>query len=262
MNHNTNIEADMAGILKLQHELSRILADVVDPTAGLAEALDRAATLPGLDCVWAWFTSPDTGEFQLGNCGGIRDALTVELDVFSADSPVGRCLMEQREVGGTWQEAWPEKADLIRNLGWVQIAVLPIVSQGEVVGALGAGRKSSECIDEQCRWVLRTLANDIGSLVAGIRKETQHRTTSENLRHALDSFADRLFIVDTAGIVLYHNLAVTSGSTAGVFSLVGTDIEEVLPGLGGCAGPVVTSIDWCAAPRRRRRRHTWSTARA
>ncbi len=230
MNDHTGIEMDLDRILKLQHELSRILADAVDPLAGLAAAVELAASIPSVDGVWIWFRHDDDGEFVLGDVAGLCDELTMELDVFPTDTPVARRLLAQQESVGTWEDLWPEKAAAIRQFGWKQVAVLPVISQGQVVGALGAGRRTSECVDSNCLWVLRSLANAIGSLVTGIRAETHYRTVSQNLSTMLNSFSDRMFIVDGEGTVLYHNHAAAGGPQACWINLVGSNIELTLPG--------------------------------
>ncbi len=229
MTNSSGIETDLDRILKLQHELGRIMADVVDPMAGLNEALARVAAMPGVDGVWTWFRNSETGDFHLEEAVGLCDPLTLELDVFPAATPVGHRLMAREEVVGTWEGIWPEKAQVIRELGWRQVAVLPILSQGEVIGALGSGRKSAVCMKGNCLWVLRTLANATGALVTSIRNETQHRTLSENLGHMLDSITDRMFIVDPDGKVLYHNAVEMSGPEPLPHNLVGSDIARILP---------------------------------
>ncbi len=230
MKDRTGIEMDLDQILKLQHELSRILADAVDPLAGLADAVELAGSMPGVDGVWTWFRRDDDGEFVLEATAGLCDELTLELDVFPTDAPVGRRLLDEEESVGNWEDLWPEKAAAIRQFGWKQVAVLPVISQGQVVGALGAGRRTSECVNSNCLWVLRTLANAIGSLVTGIRAETHYRTVSQNLSVTLDSFADRMFIVGADGTVLYHNHAAAGGPQASWVNLLDSNIELTLPG--------------------------------
>jgi len=230
MTDSSVIAGETDRILKLQHELSRILADVVDPLAGLQEALDRVVTLPGVDGVWTWFRDDIDGDFSLHHTAGLTDPLTWELDSFPADSPVARRLNARQESVGTWEEIWPAKAQLIHRMGWTRVAVLPIISQGQIVGALGGGRKSTESLSEPCLWILRTLANATGSLLASVRHESRYRNTSENLARLLDSFSDRMFIVAPDGRILYHNLAAVNSGRPDRLDIVGRKMTDVLPG--------------------------------
>ena len=228
MTQNLPIEMDVAGILKLQLELSRVLADVVDPSVGLDVALAKVIGLPGLDGAWTWFRGYETGDFHLHNSAGINEDLALQLDVLPMATPAGQRLIARQETVGSWAAIWPDQLAEISTLGWSDAALLPIVCQGEVVGALGGTSRQPGGIDEKCLLVLRTLANATGSLVATIRNDARHRTVAENLSHMLDSFVDRMYIVDAGGTVLYHNLASAAGRPDGL-PLVGQDISVILP---------------------------------
>lgn len=230
MTDNTYIEMDVNQILKLQHELSRILADVVDPMAGLAEALALVGDLPGLDGVWVWFRSEESGDFHLQESAGICDMMTMMLDILPHDAAIGQRLLEREEVVGHWHDIWPAQAKVIDSLGWTDGVLLPVISQGEVVGALGGGGRTVRCVEKSYLWVLRTLAHATGSLVGSIRIETKHRIASINLSRMLDSFSDRMFIVSAEGEILYHNRAAAAAVSAGRTKLNGAGIEQVLPG--------------------------------
>ncbi len=229
MTDRNHIEDDMDRIIKLQHELSRILIDAVDPSAGLQDALDLAVEMTILDGVWTWFRHENGGDFRLENAAGLAEPLLAELGVLPAGLPTARGLDELREIMGRWQDVWPQKAAAARELGWHQVAILPIISQGEVVGALGGSRRCTDCVASDGLWVLRAMANAMGSLLANVRHESRFRNTGDNLTRLLDSFSDRMFIVATDGTLLYHNLSAVNNGQACCLGLVGTNIEAVLP---------------------------------
>jgi PAS domain S-box-containing protein len=228
MTNTTDIEMDLDRILKLQHEMSRILADVVDPLAGLESALTRVAALPDVAAVWAWFRSDATGDFFMQEAVGLDPVLAVELDVLSETSAPGQQLLDRQEVSGTGPQIWPEKASVFAGAGWNGVTILPIISQGQLVGALGSGFLGGACAEERQVLVLRTLANAIGSLVATIRRETGRRTMSDNLERLLDAFGDAMFVVDPGGIVLHHNRAAAEMCRQ-PRPLVGSGAGEILP---------------------------------
>ncbi len=230
MTDHNGIEMELDQILKLQHQLSRILADAVNPLAGLAEAIETAADMPGVDGVWTWFRSAEGDIFRLEDAASLGAGLTLDLNSFPTTSAMGRRLLANEEFVGTCADLWPEKAEILQDGGWRQLAVLPVVSSGQVVGALAAGRRQNTHVDDNCLWVLRALASSIGSLVTGIRIETQYRTVSQNLTQMLDCFTDRMLIVDEGGIILYHNEAAASVRRGRWQGLVGNNIEQTLPG--------------------------------
>ncbi len=230
MTDDNYIEMDRDQILKLQYELSRILADVVDPLTGLRLALDRLATLPSLDGVWAWFGNEQTGDFHLKESAGAGDLMTLHLDTLALESPVARRLIAREEVLGTWEAVWPDQVHTINELGWADVALLPVISQGQVVGALGCGSKSTACMGDSYLWLLRSLAHATGSLVESVRSETRHRLAGVNLTRMLDSFTDPMFIVGTDGTVLSHNTAAVSATSVIASELKGMNVERILPG--------------------------------
>lgn len=228
MTHTTDIEMDLGRILKLQHELSRILADVVDPLAGLEAALNRVQGLSDVAAVWAWFRSDSTGDFFLQDAAGLEPALAGEIDVLPVASSPGKRLRDLQDSCGPGPLVWPEKATALARTDWSQVTILPIVSQGQLVGALGSGCQGEGCTAEPHLLVLRTLANAIGSLVATIRQETGRRTTSDNLERLLDAFSDAMLVVGPAGEVLHHNRAATEICRE-LPRLTGSDVVRILP---------------------------------
>ncbi len=173
MTDHNRIEMELGQILKLQHQLSRILADAVNPLAGLAEAIETAADMPGVDGVWTWLRSAEGDIFRLEDAASLGAVLTLELDSFPSTSTMGRRLLATEEFVGTCADLWPEKAEILQDGGWRQLAVLPVVSSGQVVGALAAGRRQNTCVDDNCLWVLRALASSIASRPYRTRASSQ-----------------------------------------------------------------------------------------
>ena len=220
-------ETELQRIFKLQHELGRVMADMVDPMAGMSAALGLVAGSPEVAAVWAWFRSEESGDLHLIESAGLDEACQTSLDVLPSGSGLAARLLAREEVRGLPAELVPAAASVWEAAGWREAACLPVVAGGAVVGAIGAARTGEVCLNGSCLWVLRTLAGAIGTLVTQIRHETRERTVSENMNRILDSFTDPMLIVARDGRIVHGNeaLRLLHPGTA----TPGLPVHDVLP---------------------------------
>jgi PAS domain S-box-containing protein len=160
-------------LLEAQRDVGVALSVTNDLNAALERLLETANTLEGIDCGGVYLMNPETGALELEAHSGLSPDFIQRVARYEANAPEAWLVKEGRvrypicsAQGNTEGCFW--SGDGLRAL-----AVIPMLHEGQVLGALNLGSHVQDEIPLPIGVALETIAAQAAGAIARIRLERQ-----------------------------------------------------------------------------------------
>lgn len=177
-------QADL--LLEIQRDLAVDLCRATDLGTAFRQLLAAAMRLPGFDCGGVYARDPDSGVLELLFHHGISEEFAMQAKFHAGGSPQAELARSGQLIYATRDELPPAVAAGIAGEGLTTLAIVPLKSEGLVLGVINVSSHRRERIDSESRIALESLAAQAEGVIALIHaREARHRA-EEHLRSTLE----------------------------------------------------------------------------
>ncbi len=177
-------------LLRLQRDLAVALNSASTLPEAMRMVLDAAVSIDGVECGGVYVADEATGGFRLVAHTGLSATFVEAVSYVAADSPQARRLATARPIYaavGSLAEHHPA----CDAEGLQAIAILPVVHEGQVIGALNVAARQCGELSVAARHTLEAIAARIGGAIDRIRsREALERARDELERRVEQRTAD------------------------------------------------------------------------
>jgi PAS domain S-box-containing protein len=208
-------------LLEAQATLGQKLAASRSLQASLDTCLRSAIETTGMDAGGIYLFG-DGGEATLEAQMNLSPEFAGRVARESLNTPLGR-----RVAGGAGLFLTPADVPerlrkILEDEGIVSLGVIPIASEGRLIGCMNIASKTNEKIDEKIRHALEVVAQTAGSAIERIRAGEQLRLTHASLLALVEHADDHIAIYDHEGGPVLWNRAYADI----VKELLGIDVKQ------------------------------------
>ncbi|WP_295009415.1 EAL domain-containing protein [uncultured Dechloromonas sp.] len=220
--------------LEIEHDLAQRLAAEPSREKVMASLLKAMLRFPELSVGSAYLPAPD-GSYQLLAHEGLSLELIGRTLSFPSTSPFARQAGQGKPVclpladTGEPPDSHPLDPAILRDDGLRCLVLLPILIEECPIACLLLGGKLTSCISPATLHSLETLGRSIGQTVQRLNALDQSRRLQQNLSGVFDALSDFIFVLDSDGIILHYNRAVTETLGYDQEALKGKPILTVHP---------------------------------
>lgn len=216
-------------LLELQFALGQRLSEEQSLERALQDCLDSAIHIAELDCGGIYLVDEERQEIRLAASSGLSQAFVASARAYPLVSEQGRLLRDGHAVYRPYYELTLPQTPATLAEGLRAIAIIPIFHEGALVSALNVASRHDDDIAAADRVALETIAAQMGSNIARLRRETALRVRELEMRAIFDYIDDFLFVLDERGAILRVNAPVVRRLGYASEELVGQPVALVHP---------------------------------
>lgn len=160
-------------LLEAQRDVAVALSVSSDLGAALERLLATAAGVEGLDCGGVYLVNTETGALELEAHLGLSPGFIERVARYDVGSAEVRLVKEGRVLYPVCGADWNTEGSFWAGEKLRSLAVLPLLHEGQVLGALNLGSHTQDEIPSAIRVALETIAAQAAAAIARIRLERQ-----------------------------------------------------------------------------------------
>jgi len=160
-------------LLEAQRDVAVALSVSSDLSAALGRLLETAAGVEGLDCGGVYLLNAETGALELEAHLGLSPTFVERVARYNAGSSEVLLVKEGRGLYPVCGPDWNTEGSFWAGEKLRSLAVLPLLHEGEILGALNLGSHTQDEIPSAIRVALETIAAQAAAAIARIRLERQ-----------------------------------------------------------------------------------------
>ena len=185
--------------MRIQYELSLALNSTTDLRQGIDIVLNFLLRFESIDCGGVYVADPASGALDLLVHRGLSPEFVAHVSHFAADSPSVRMVLTGNARFGNYADISPAVDEIRLKEGLRASALLPVMSQGQLIALINLASHSHDTIPAETRISLETLSLQIGSTVMRLRTDAFLKESEERYRALFDRSLDCVYIHDFEG---------------------------------------------------------------
>ena len=181
------------GVLHLQHDLGIALSGATNLKDSLALIVDTAIKIPNMDSGGVYIVDQDTKALNLLYSTGLSPSFIDKISHHAKDSEQAKIISKGKPIYAEYTQLEISKDPVKQKENLHAIAIIPILYQGEAIGALNIASHSESSISPPTREYLETLASQVGSAIARViiedkifKQNRELKTLSNKLQKEID----------------------------------------------------------------------------
>ncbi|MCK9566661.1 MAG: PAS domain S-box protein, partial [Methanothrix sp.] len=186
-------------VSRLHYDLGLALNSSEDLHQALERVLEVALQLESFDCGGVYEVDPVSGMLDLVAQRGLSPQFVAHASHYAADSPNARLANAGEARFGTYTKISPIENDILLQEGLHAIAIIPVLSQGQLIALLNLASHTQEEIPAGTRNMFETLALQIGNALMRLRSDAARKENELRLRTIFDTSSAGIIIVDPEG---------------------------------------------------------------
>jgi len=190
-------------------EVQRDMAIRLGGASDLEEALDISlkATLEitGMDSGGIYIVDPETGGMDLVHSEGVSEAFISKVGHYDADSENARMVKTGESLYIRYSELDLPRADPMGEEGLRAFAVVPLKSEGRVIGCVNVASHTSDEFFQHDRDALEILSGQIGQAIQRAMLVSSLQESEEDYRITFESTGTAMVIIGMDGTIIDAN---------------------------------------------------------
>jgi PAS domain S-box-containing protein len=181
------------GVLHLQHDLGIALSGVTNLKESLTLIVETAVKIPTMDSGGVYIVDQDTKALNLIYSQGLSPLFVDKVSHYEKGSEQAEIISKGRPTYAEYTQLEISKDPVKQNENLHAIAIIPILYQGEAIGALNIASHSESRISSSTREYLETIASQVGSAIMRVtiedkifRQNRDLQVLSNNLQKEID----------------------------------------------------------------------------
>jgi PAS domain S-box-containing protein len=209
--------------LQAQRDLAVSLSLTSDLKSALGRLLEVAVEMEGLDCGGVYLVNADTGEIELTTHVGLTQEFVEAVSRYTSDAPQTQLVMAGKPVYAL-HETLRNKPDREQLLA---LAVLPLMHEGKVIGALNVGSHTMREIPGSTRAIIEAIAAQASGAVGRLRAEEALQRSEARLRAIITGAPLIVLAADRDGRVVFEDGQALKAIGSPPGSNVGRNLADV-----------------------------------
>jgi PAS domain S-box-containing protein len=210
--------------VQIQRDLGTGLNATSDLNEAMNLALDALLSIAGIDGAGIYYKDVLTREMKLMAHRGFSARFMDIVKRYKPSSAHRQSIISGKPVHGTFEEIIPDDGFADARDEMVSLAVMPILHEGNVVGSINAGSRTSKDFFKNNRSQIEAIAHQIGGAITRITAMTALRMQN----FAFESFALAIIIIDVNGVIQWINPAFSALSGYSWEEVVGKNNPELI----------------------------------
>jgi PAS domain S-box-containing protein len=169
------------GLAKILHDLALNVGATDNLLMGLRLCLQAAVDASGLDCGGVYLRDESSGGLDIACHTNLSEIFIAAVSHFGPEAPNTQLVAEGCPVYATYSTAGIPTDEITWREGLRALAVIPILNRGRVIACLNMASHSLDDTPVEARFVLETIAHEIGGTLARLRAEEAWRKSRERL---------------------------------------------------------------------------------
>ncbi len=159
-------------MLKIQRDLFITLSSSYDMMEAFNQILETIFKIGEVDGGGIYLVDSTTKELNLIAARGLSHEFTEEVSHYEADAPQTRLVMEGKPLYMPYPKLLPSMTRIFQKENIRTVASIPVLYKGEVVAVLNLASQTHDDISANVRYMIETLALQIGGFIARTRAES------------------------------------------------------------------------------------------
>jgi len=209
-------------MLRLQYDLSLALNSSGDLHQALKHVLETVLQLDGIDCGGVYEADGDRDTLDLVAQRGLSPQFAAHVSHYDASSPNMQLAKEGEAHFGIFADISPTMDDILQQEELRAIAFIPVMSQGQLTAALNLASHTHDEVPASTRYMLVTLALQIGNALMRLRSDAALQENELRLRTIFDTSSAGIIVVDTEGRIAQANQQLAELFACPLEEMIGT----------------------------------------
>lgn len=215
-------------LMELQRDLGIALNTATTLQQAAAITLDALAPYQGLDIFVVYAVNDEEHTLQVMSSRGVDDKLLEKMDNFDGSSPQYKMLRQGIPFYSRHNELSALMVDDTRSLQLQAVAVIPMIFEKNVVGAIYTGSRSLEHMPQDIRYILEAVSSQAGGVFATIKAQEALRASEAKYRNLIDTIPHGLIEFDRQGRILFCNQVIADRHGMDALDMIGDNITEYI----------------------------------
>ena len=172
--------------------------------------LESAIDISGMDCGGIYLVDPSDNSLKLAYAKGLSDSFVSRAAYYASECSQSIIILKGVPIYTRHDEIRYNSDGSGLDEGLKALAVVPVISKGNIVACLNVASHSLDQVPEFSRKALETVASQIGAAIVQAEHEQKIQAANRNLESLFDTIDDMLFIVGTDEMIKHTNSAVLS----------------------------------------------------
>lgn len=196
-------------ITTIQRDLGLSLASCNSLHAALEQCFSAAIAVSGMECGGIYLTEKKTGDFVLRYWENVSEAFVTAASRSPHDAPNVRLIQKGHPLYTNYEEIHSSLNTVARDEGIRAIGLIPITSQGNVIGSFNIASRTVDTIPQYARDELELIASQVGSTIAKFQAEDEIKASRQDMQEFFNTIQDFIFILSADGGIIQTNRAVS-----------------------------------------------------
>ncbi|MGQ9849459.1 MAG: GAF domain-containing protein [Aggregatilineaceae bacterium] len=222
-----------AALLQAQRDLAVSLSAESDLDQALELVVHTAARLSAMDGGGIYLLDEKTGALHLHYHLGLPDEFVRAVSYLPADAPQTRLVRQGTPLYLDYHRLVERMGipldETRRQADIAAIAVVPLISAGDVIGSLNIFSRTTYFIPRAVRHTLEAVASQAANAIARIRAEQAWRVQEQIARSLLNATPDSAVLLDRNFVIQAINQAGTQLLGAPAKALIGKSLLDGVP---------------------------------
>jgi len=192
-------------LAEAQRDMAIKLAGTSDLTEALKIFLRAALEITGMESGGIFLVDTESGDLDLACSEGLSEAFTSKVEHYDADSVNARMVKAGEPLYTKYRGLDLPRADLLSMEGLKAFAVVPIKSEGRVIGCVGAASHIFDELPKHARDALEILSSQIGQAIEHAILVSSLQESEENYRITFESTGTAMVIIGVDGTIIDAN---------------------------------------------------------
>ncbi len=217
----------VAGLLRMQRDLSTNLASASHLREALEMLLDAVLSVEGIDCGGIYLIDAETGALDLMCQRGLKQEFLERSSHYTSDSPQAQLVRDGEPAYLVYSELELPMDPVKANEGLRAVAVLPVHYGDEIVAAINLATHSADSLPDETRYAIESMAAQVGAIIGRVRAQEADGELKQRILAIFDNVNDALLIHDLAGRILEVNRVAADRLSYPRESLRGMSVAEL-----------------------------------
>ncbi|MFX1253617.1 MAG: PAS domain S-box protein [Promethearchaeota archaeon] len=191
-------------LLRIQRDLGIIFNSSTDLIDAFNRSLEVILNIEGLDFGGVYLVNKSTGALYLMAHKGLSQQFISRVSHFDVDDPQTQLVMAGEPIYKLHRNLLPTlEKDEVRSQEELRfLAVIPILHEKEVVGALNIASRTYDKIASNIQHGMETIASQIGAFIVRLTTQEALRESEYKFRRFIDQSKDGIALTNEQGIII------------------------------------------------------------
>ncbi|MHA1314467.1 MAG: PAS domain S-box protein [Candidatus Helarchaeota archaeon] len=165
--------------------------------------LEAAFKVSGMDCGGVYIFDEISGCLDLVYHAGLSSAFVAAVSHYEINSPNSKIMLKGRPIYTQYEKIMVQRDERQIEEGLRAIAIIPLLHEDEIIGALNVSSHEIETITLSARTALETIGLQIGNALARSKTEKALRLSEEKYRDLIENLNEVIYSCDLNGKITY-----------------------------------------------------------